>query len=227
VGQKDNKIIIMKKNITNLIILDASSSMSHKAEEVRDGLKDLMKDIKKDMKENKEARMITIVCQFAGAGRFKVLLNTAERKDIKPTKLSELYKPSGMTALYDAIGEGFNLVGDKEDGVFVNILTDGQENDSQEFTKMAIKKMLDDAKESKWGVTFMGTTEDAIQNAIDLGIERGNTYQFADNVRGVDLSNKAKFLSRKHYTTTVMMSASADDIQVDNLMSDIEKDIEE
>jgi len=227
VGQKDNKIIIMKKNITNLIILDASSSMTYKADEVRDGLKDLMKDIKKDMKENKEAIMTTIVCQFAGAGRFKVLLNTAERKDIKPSKLAELYKPSGMTALYDAIGEGFNLVGDKEDGVFVNILTDGEENASQEFTKTAIKKMLDDAKERKWGVTFMGTTADAIQNAINLGVTAGNTYQFTDNERGVDLSNKAKFLSRKHYTTTVMMSASADDIQVDNLMSDIEKDIEE
>lgn len=217
----------MKKNITNLIILDASSSMSYKADEVRDGLKDLMKDIKKDMKENKKARMITIVCQFACAGRFKVLLNTSERKDIKPSKLAELYKPSGMTALYDAIGEAFNLVGDKEDGVFVNILTDGEENASQEFTKQAIKKMLGDAKESKWGVTFMGTTSNAIQSAIDLGITRGNTYQFADNERGVDLSNKAKFLSRKHYTTTVMMSSSLADIKNDDLMSDIEKDIKE
>ena len=86
--------------------------------------------------------------------------------------------------------------------------------------------MLDDAKESKWGVTFMGTTESAIQNAINLGITRGNTYQFADTKAGVDLSNNAKFLSRKLYTTTVMRSASVDDIQVNNLMSDIENDIE-
>ena len=216
----------MKKNITNLIILDASSSMTHKADEVRGGLKDLLKDIKKDMKENKDARMITIVCQFSSSNNFKVLLNTSERKEIKPTKLSQLYSPSGWTALYDGIGEGFNLVGDKEDGVFVNILTDGEENSSQEFTQKAIKKMLDDAKESKWGVTFMGTTESAIQNAINLGITRGNTYQFADTKAGVDLSNNAKFLSRKLYTTTVMRSASVDDIQVNNLMSDIENDIE-
>jgi len=216
----------MTKKITNLIILDASSSMSYKRDEVRDGLKDLMKDIKKDMKENKDAVMTSIVCQFSGPNSFKVLLNTSNRKEIKPKELAELYKPSGMTALYDAIGEGFNLVGDDEDGVFVNILTDGDENASQEFTRSAIKQMLDDAKEDKWGVTFMGTTANAINNAVDLGVARGNTYQFADTTAGVDLSNKAKFLSRSLYTTSVMFSASADDIQTDSLMTDIEKDIE-
>jgi Mg-chelatase subunit ChlD len=207
------------KKITNLIIIDASGSMSGKQDEVKGGIRNLLKDIKKDMKEDKDTEVNTIVCQFEGHRDFKVLLNTSNRKEIKKA-IAENYRPGGMTALYDAIGEGFSLVKKDQDGVFVSILTDGHENDSKEYTQQAIKKMIADAKDKKWGVTFMGTTESAINNAVSLGFSKSNTFQFADSKMGVNTSNLTRSKSRKAYYTSVMTSTSMDDIQVDNLVED-------
>jgi len=123
-----------------------------------------------------------------------------------------------MTALYDAIGEGFTLVKKDQDGVFVSILTDGHENDSKEYTQTAIKKMIADAKEKKWGVTFMGTTESAINNAVSLGFSRANTFKFADSKMGVSTSNVTRNKSRKSYYTSVLTSTSMADIDNDNLI---------
>jgi len=207
------------KKITNLVIIDASGSMYSKTNEVKGGIRSLLKEIKSDMKKDKDAKITTIVCQFEGPRDFKVLLNTSNRKDID-LSIAENYRAGGMTALYDAIGEGFNLVDNKQDGVFVSILTDGEENSSQEYRQPAIKKMLTDAKKKKWGVTFMGTTESAIQNAVSLGVNLGNTYKFADNSRGVDISNTVRNKSRTAYYSSVMTATSSADIQVDNLIED-------
>ena len=202
------------KKITNLIIVDASSSMNSKTEEVRDGLKDLLKDIRKDMKENKgEAKIRTIVTQFASAGSFKVLLDTSKRRKIT-YESAENYRPSGMTALYDAIGQGFDLVGKKQDGVFVSILTDGDENDSKEFTQNDVKKLFKKAKKKEWGLTFMGTTEGAIQSAISLGISRGNTFTYADSKAGTRSANISRNLSKNLYFASVI----AEDVKTDNLV---------
>ncbi len=204
------------KKITNLIIVDASSSMSSKAEEVRGGLKDLLKDIKKDMKDNKgKAKIRTIVTQFASAGRFQVLLDTSKRSDITYDS-AENYHPSGMTALFDAIGQAFVLVGKKQDGVFVSILTDGDENDSKEFTVDDVKKLFKKAKKKEWGLTFMGTTEGAIENAVTWGISRSNTLQYADSRAGTKISSVSRNLSKNMYFASVMDG----DVKTDNLVEE-------
>lgn len=208
----------MKKNITNLIILDASSSMSFKTNEVRSGLTELLSEIKSDMKKNKkEVNTTTIVCQFSYSRAFTVLVNTSKRKEID-LNIANQYHPNGMTALYDAIGEGFSLVPKKQDGVFVNILTDGEENASRDFTKIAIKKMLADAEEKKWGITFMGTTAEAIQNAVNLGVSSSNTFRFQDSSQGVETSNLKRSKARGTYYSSVLTSTSSDDIQTTGLI---------
>ncbi len=62
-----------KKKICNLIILDASGSMSNKADEVRHGLKELFKDIR----QSSDVKNHTIVCDFASAGDFRILINSS------------------------------------------------------------------------------------------------------------------------------------------------------
>lgn len=208
------------KKITNLIIVDASSSMSSKTEEVRGGLKDLLKDIRKDMKENKgKAKIRTIVTQFSTAGRFTVLLDSSKRKEIT-YESAENYQPNGMTALFDAVGQSFALVGKKQDGVFVSILTDGDENDSKEFTQEDVKKLFKKAKKKEWGLTFMGTTEGAIESAVSWGISRGNTFQYADSVVGTRSANVSRNKSKAMYFASVI----ANDVQTDDL---VETDSEE
>lgn len=204
------------KKITNLIIIDASSSMDSKTSEIIGGLKSLFSDIRNDMSENKDVKTKTIICQFASAGQFKVLLNSSKIKKITD-EIAENYKPSGMTALYDGIGNGFALVDKKQDGVFVSILTDGGENDSKEFSSEMIKKLFKKANKKKWGLTFMGTTQSAIDNAVSLGVSSSNTFAFADNAVGVGVSNAIRSKSREMYYTSVVNAVSMDDIQTQNL----------
>jgi hypothetical protein len=209
------------KKVTNLILIDASGSMYSKEEDVKGGIRTLLEEIKDDMKRDKDVKTNTIICQFEGPGFFKVLLNTSKRKDID-LSIADNYRAGGSTALFDAIGEGFSLVQDNQDGVFVSILTDGEENSSREYTQKAIKKMLKNAKKKKWGITFMGTTEDAVKSAQSWGVSASNTFQFADSGEGVTMSNNARGMARNTYYTSVLASASMDDIQIDNLIEEEE-----
>lgn len=201
------------KKITNLIIVDASGSMYSKTKEVKNGLTELLQDIRKDMKENKgKAKVRTIIVQFSSNGFlrssnesdwFKVLLDTKKRKKIK-FDCVENYQATGGTALYDAIGESFAMVGKKQDGVFVSILTDGDENSSKEYTSEDVKKLLKEADDKKWGVTFMGTTKQAIESAKSLGVSSSNTFLYEDSGQGTNSANVSRKMSRQVYTASVM-----------------------
>ena len=203
------------KKITNLIIVDASGSMSSKVDEVKGGLKDLLKDIRKDMKQNKgKAKIRTIVSQFEGAGDFKVLLDTKKRKEVTYDSV-ENYRPGGMTALFNAIGNSFKMVGKKQDGVFVNILTDGHENDSKEYTVEDVKKLLKKADKKDWGVTFMGTTQSAVEAAKSWGIKASNTFLYEDSKVGTATANVSRMASKQMYFSSVMDG----NVKTDNLYS--------
>ena len=56
------------------------------------------------------------------------------------------YRPGGGTPLYDAIGKGISKVNAQiEDGdhVLVTIITDGEENSSEEWTLKMVRSMIE------------------------------------------------------------------------------------
>ena len=203
------------KKITNLIIIDASSSMMSKTAEIKDGIKELMKGIRKDSKQNKDIKNRTIICQFASPENFKVLLNSSKRRKLKDKSIANNYQPSGMTALFDAIGQGFELVRENQDGVFVSILTDGEENCSQEYNRETVTNLISRSKEKGWGITFMGTTEGAIRNAQSWGVSKGNTMAFADSKDGMIQMSKIRDSARSVYYSIIK---SDDTTTADNLI---------
>ena len=168
------------KKITNVIIVDASGSMHSKTKQVKDGLTEILQDIRKDMKENKdEAKIRTILVQFSSQGWsinegwFEVLLDTKKRKNVT-LDCVESYKANGGTALFDAIGKSFAMVGKKQDGVFVSILTDGEENSSKEFTQKDIKKLLKKV-ERKNGVLLLWAQQKRPLKLPNLGVLQHQT----------------------------------------------------
>ena len=205
------------KKITNLIIIDASSSMQSKTQAVKDGLKDLFKTIKQASIDNPEIKTRTIVTQFSYPEHFKVLVDT-KGVDKLTNKIADSYVASGNTALFDAIGASFELVGKKQDGVFVNILTDGQENSSIELNTEAVKKLFAKANEKKWGLTFMATTQEAIESIVSMGVSRSNTMSFMDNNNGVFQASMSRGASMNTYYSNVTKSTSKDDLDNENLI---------
>lgn len=197
--------------ITNLIIIDASGSMQSKVEEVKGGLKILFTDIQKDAnKDQKKVKTNTIVVDFSSPGDFNTLINSKDSLTLDGS-IADNYVPRGMTALFDAIHNGFGLVPTKQKAVFVSILTDGEENSSREATAQSIKDLIEKKRKEGWTITFMGTTEASIEKAKSLGIAGGNTLKFKDSKKGMGQSFAAMANVRSaHYM------ASMDFMEEDN-----------
>jgi uncharacterized protein YegL len=221
---------ITKKKITNLIIIDASGSMASKVAEVQGGLKQLFSDIRKDMiKDKKTVNMRNIVLDFSGSGDIRTLVDSNDVNDLQDS-LADKYRVRGMTALLDAIGKGMSMVDSKDYAVFVSILTDGEENDSKQYTSKDVTEMIKAAKDKKWVVTFMGTTEAAINKAQSWGVSRGNTMTFSDDSRGVKMSMKKSTLTRTAYyaaATGTSGFSGASGQTLDNLLSSVKDDEDE
>lgn len=202
------------KNFTNLIIIDASGSMGSKRAEVVGGLKQLFKDIKKEA--SPEVNTTTIVVDFANSNDFNVIVNSNNTNQLTDS-IANSYQVRGMTALYDAIGRAFKLVPKKQDGVFVSILTDGDENDSKEFKFSDIKLLMEKKKSKKWAITFMGTTEESLKDAKSWGIHEGNAFMFSNTAAGVATSMSISNNARSAYYTATLTNSKID---TENLLVD-------
>lgn len=90
---------------------------------------------------------------------FGSAVNSTEAIDIK--KVQDLnvfsYRPSGGTALYDAIGKAISVEVKSGTSGVLAILTDGEENSSRLFKKEQIATMIKDIQDiNGWQVIFLG-----------------------------------------------------------------------
>ena len=104
--------------------------------------------------------------------------------DVPPLDL----QPRGTTALNDSIARLVQSTGDflaamapdeRPGAVIVGIMTDGMENASAEWTRPAVKALIE-AQETKydWTFSYLGANQDAIEVGSSMGIpaERSLTY---------------------------------------------------
>ena len=129
--------------------------------------------------------------------------------------------PRSMTALYDAIGKAFLLVKEEYDGVFVNILTDGLENNSVEFTLSDIMKLIREKRALGWAITFMGTTEDALHEAGAWGISKGNMYLYQDSAVGANMASYKRSTSYSKFKE-LLIDDNQSESAIEGLMEDDE-----
>ena len=156
---------------------------------------------------------------FASSRDFNVVINTKDTKELTD-EIADSLTTRGLTALYDAIGISFNLVKDKYDGVFVSILTDCLENDSNEFTLADIKSLIESKRKLGWAIVFSGTSEAALEEARKMGMSMGNTVKYADNAEGVKLSASTRSAARGSYIKGVMASSlGMEGVDADNLVN--------
>jgi Mg-chelatase subunit ChlD len=202
------------KNICNLILIDASGSMQNRISDVKGGLMKLFSDIR----EQTDINQHTVVCDFSDD--FRVLVNSVNPKDLD-TSVIEKYGTRGSTALFDAIKKSFDIVPKGMDGVFVSILTDGEENSSRECTTEQVKKLISSGKESKWGITFMGCDEKALDVAKSIGIS--NTLSFMNSSEGYLKAEKSRGISFANYVSSVKTMTTLDDIQTESLFTEKNK----
>lgn len=209
------------KQITNLIIIDASGSMGSKIPEVKGGLKELFKQIKADAAKDKgKIEQNNIILDFSSHGDTRFLVESTN-PDLLADSLADSYRTRGATALFDAIGKGFEKVPQDKQTVFVTIITDGEENDSKEFSYKAVQSLITSKKTLGWTITFMGTTEASLAQARSWGISMGNTMAFEDGAEGVSKAMNKMSNTRSAYYSGASASLSAgQNFQSDNMFDD-------
>jgi uncharacterized protein YegL len=99
-------------------------------------------------------------------------------------------RPSGRTALYDAVGKYITNVNERlaQDNtyrpVIMCIITDGAENASKEWTLEAVQKWIEHMRTVYgWTFVFLGANIDAVKTAAKMGIPTENALTF-DTKRG-------------------------------------------
>ena len=127
--------------------------------------------------------------------------------------------PRGGTALLDAVGRAINETGERlaamkeEDRpslvVFV-IVTDGEENESKEFSRSQIKAMIErQQKDYNWQFTFLGANQDAFAEAGAIGIAPASVGLYHRDKTSIAFAAASSNVSR-------MRTASASGQEVDN-----------
>ena len=164
----------MKTKVYNVIILDKSGSMSSIARQAVDGVNETIGSIKSAQEKNPDQEHNVTLVAFCGC-EMKIIYDDLPVAEVK-TLTDRDYSPCCMTPLYDAIGTTITRVhalkSQHPDSLaLVTIITDGYENASHEFTRMAIMSLIDSYKEQGWQFTYIGADHDVQQVAFSLHID--------------------------------------------------------
>ena len=182
----------MNKNLTELIyILDMSGSMRHLTDDTIGGYNSLLSEQRKLGKENPELRANVTTVLFDD--RYILLHDRADIRTV-PDITDREYKPTGMTAMLDAIGRTLVSVGAKLAAmpeeerpglVSVTIITDGMENASREYDWDEIHRMITEQREKySWVFSFIGANIDVEKTGDQLGIDRRMSRRYTASARG-------------------------------------------
>lgn len=158
-------------------LLDASSSMSGYTDQTISTFNETL-----DALKDAEAEVHVIRIDFDSNARV-----------VKRGNLSEgdhsigrhNYRPSGSTAMYDAIGLAFEeadkLEYDGDTSFLLELLTDGEENQSRRWTAVQVQREITARKRTgQWTVTVMGP-KGSVNLFQNLGVDVGNIAQFNVN----------------------------------------------
>lgn len=174
------------------ILLDRSGSMSSIANDVIGGYNTFIREQKK---LGSDVR-VTLV-QFDSLDRQEIIaagVPIDELVELTP----ETFVPRGGTPLLDATGlliararmnqelRTQNSL-PAEDIVFVTV-TDGEENESSEYTLRQVKNLIEECEKQGWTFVFLSAALDAYGDASRMGMKGGNIQAFSATAHGADLA---------------------------------------
>ena len=179
----------MKSDYTHItVILDRSGSMESIREDIIGGFNAFVTD----QRSQPGAATLSLI-QFDSEDPFETIHSLAPIHKV-PELNRDTYVPRGGTPLLDALGRGIidlertidNMDNaEKPSKVIVVAITDGQENDSLEFTKDRIVKMIKDrSQKDDWQFVFLSADLAAIGDAMSYGIQPQAALLFEKSRKG-------------------------------------------
>ena len=187
------------KRVFNLLVVDESGSMSIIERQALVGINETLTTIQKMQQTHKDMEQRVTLITFDSTHK-KLFYDNVSARHANPLK-SRDYNPCGGTPLYDAIGMGIakiNAQTTEDDSVLVTIITDGEENCSEEYDLKMIKNLIEKLKKQNWTFTFIGTDDLDVENiAHDMGID--NHIQFSEDEAGTKAMFARENRARERY----------------------------
>jgi uncharacterized protein YegL len=203
------------KTIKQKFIIDESGSMSPQQMQIINGFNEQLQDMEKEEREQ-DVRYLVSLTKFSHKVE-KVLVDVPVSQ-VAPLTVNT-YRPSGSTALFDAIGATIDCASQGETDVIVTIMTDGEENASQEWKQPAIKTLIDiRQKENKWGFVYFGANQDAWKAASNIGVQNAvnyavhNTKGMMRSASAVRMAYTASALNNTYKTSNLTCNVNEDDL---------------
>lgn len=171
------------------LLVDRSGSMSAIKHDMEGGIKTLLDDQRDQgatevaiAKFDNEYELDTPITALENVGDFVI-------------------DPRGWTALNDSIGKFISYLGaelaarpeqDRPGTVIVNIITDGFENASKEWSVDQVKTLIEDQKSKyNWEFIFLGSDLSTQDTARGYGIGANRTIVYGNSAEGVDTGMNA------------------------------------
>lgn len=182
----------MKENLTSInVIIDSSGSMQRLTLDTIGGFNQFLK-------EQKEAPGDALFSLCLFNTHYELIHDCVPLSEVQPLNI-KTYRPTGGTALLEAIGRTIDEVGKKlsllaeeerPSKVLFLIMTDGEENASKRYTEInQIKDMVSHQQEKyNWLFVFVGANIDAISTGKGLGVSMQNSLNYSatsDGTKGL------------------------------------------
>jgi len=156
-----------------LILLDESGSMETSKVQVLNSVNKFISEQKSVKNDNAKIYLLTF------NSTVKTVYSGISLEDL-PLFTEDNYKPSGFTALYDAIAEGVSQVEKNKTNnqrVICVIITDGEENSSKKTTLFDIKKTIIEHEASNdWTFVYIGKDPDKWK--VTSGTKSNNSINY-------------------------------------------------
>lgn len=217
------------KEFYHVLILDKSGSMDERVNETIMGLNEQIQTIKDLEKKNAHQIHNVTLVTFNYDIDYDLYCDSA-------SKLNEFtkadYKPTGGTALNKAIYntvEKLKTTIEKKGGensVFITILTDGENND---YTVSAdqVKKVVEEQQKQGWVFSFIGCSQDTIEQAASLGIRKGFAVTMdTSNMADTTAKFKSMSVARSYYSSVDLTSSDTLNFAtLDSLSDEVKNDL--
>ena len=196
------------KRVFNMIIVDESGSMCVIERQALAGINETIEAMKKmqQLHPDMEQR-ISLLTFDSGHKTFKY---DNVKADNVNTLSARDYNPRGGTPLYDAIGISIaklNAQTSEKDNVLVTIITDGEENCSEEYNLHMVKTLISKMKKQGWTFTLIGTDNLDVEGmAGSMNID--NHLAFTQDEEGTRMMFARENRARRRYNESVSIGCA-------------------
>ena len=191
-----------------MIIVDESGSMCVIERQALAGINETIETVKKmqQLHPDMEQR-ISLLTFDSGHKTFKY---DNVKADNVNTLSARDYNPRGGTPLYDAIGISIaklNAQTSEKDNVLVTIITDGEENCSEEYNLHMVKTLISKMKKQGWTFTLIGTDNLDVEGmAGSMNID--NHLAFTQDEEGTRMMFARENRARRRYNESVSIGCA-------------------